>query len=80
MLIFQQKYADFARRLGEAELELARQAEIMHGDVERRIMRPQDCKPQRDEAVAVGDLLHELVLGRPVDGPGRLQGVVLEQG
>src|SRR5215218_6054950 len=32
------------------------------------------------QAVAVGDLLHELVLGRPVDGPGRLQGVVLEQG
>src|SRR5215217_7462120 len=32
------------------------------------------------QAVAAGDLLHELVLGRPVDGPGRLQGVVLEQG
>src|SRR5215211_3994630 len=32
------------------------------------------------QAVAVGDLLHELVLGRPVDRPGGLERVVLEQG
>ena len=52
-----------ARRLGGTtalmhrcdQVELARQAEIVHGDVERRIVRAEDGEPERDEAVAVGE-------------------------
>ena len=37
------------------QAELARQPEIMHGHVERRIMRTENGKPERDQAVAVGE-------------------------
>src|SRR5207253_830539 len=37
------------------QLELACHAEIVHGDVQRRIMRAEDREPKRDEAVAVGE-------------------------
>ena len=37
------------------QVELARQAEVVQGDVERRIVRAEDREPERDEAVAVGE-------------------------